>query len=221
MEAKNLKSGSAFESLFERVEKLTKVQRIAIFCVTIALAIGAFTYFSFLPKREQIDKLKNKFSALKKQLNTAQKKAAQYDEWQAKMKKAEADFNMARKELPEKKEIPSLLTSISESGQDVGLEFLLFEPKNEKRQDFYAEIPVAMNVLSDYHNLASFFDNVARLPRIVNIQNIAMSRGKDGQDLTTSCTAVTYRFVDEPPQKKTDNKSKKKKKKKSRKNKKK
>ncbi|MCK7510702.1 MAG: type 4a pilus biogenesis protein PilO [Desulfobacterales bacterium] len=77
---------------------------------------------------------------------------------------------------------PSLLTNVSKSGQEVGLEFLLFEPKAETKQEFYAEIPVAMNIRGDYHNLAVFFDKVARLSRIVNINNITINRGKDIKD---------------------------------------
>jgi type IV pilus assembly protein PilO len=91
------------------------------------------------------------------------------------------------------------LTSVSKSGQEVGLEFLLFEPKAESKREFYAEIPVAMSIRGDYHNLATFFDKVARLSRIVNINNITINRGKDIRDLSTSCTAVTYKFVENPP----------------------
>jgi type IV pilus assembly protein PilO len=121
------------------------------------------------------------------------------------------------KALPEKEEIPSLLTSISRSGQDVGLEFLLFEPKAEARKEFYAEIPVAMQVVGGYHDLAMFFDKVARLSRIVNIKNISMGRIKDSQRLNTSCTAVTYKFVEPAPQKPSAKKKPSRKKKKKRK----
>ena len=122
-------------------------------------------------------------------------------------------FKSAMKALPEKEEIPSLLTSISRSGQDVGLEFLEFTPKAEVRKEFYAEIPVSIKVQGGYHDLAIFFDKVARLSRIVNIKNISMGRGKGGQELNTSCTAVTYKFI-EPAPKKPGKKKKKKKKRK-------
>jgi type IV pilus assembly protein PilO len=125
------------------------------------------------------------------------------------MQEAELQFKTAMRALPEKEEIPSLLTSISRSGQDVGLEFLSFEPKSEVRKEFYAEIPVAMQVKGGYHDLAIFFDKVARLSRIVNIKNIEMGRAKDSTDLNTKCTAVTYKFVEPAPPK---NKKKKKKK---------
>ena len=131
------------------------------------------------------------------------------------MKEAEAQFKLAMKKLPEREEIPSLLTSISDSGQQVGLEFLLFEPKPEMPKEFYAEIPVAMSIKADYHNLAIFFDQVARLSRIVNIRDIQIDRtkDKDSKELSTRCTAVTYKFIETPPKKKSKSKKKSKKKK--------
>lgn len=103
---------------------------------------------------------------------------------------------IAKAVLPETNEIPSLLTSVSESGQDAGLEILLWQPKPEVVKDFYAEIPVEMKVLGNYHNVATFFDNVSRLYRIVNVQNVQMKAGQNETDLDTSCTAVTYKFVE-------------------------
>jgi type IV pilus assembly protein PilO len=145
---------------------------------------------------------------LEKKLTTAKRNAADLKKFQAKMKEAEAQFKLAMKKLPEREEIPSLLTSISDSGQQVGLEFLLFEPKPEKSKEFYAEIPVAMSIKADYHNLAIFFDQVARLSRIVNIRDIKIDRtkSKDSKELNTRCTAVTYKFIETPPKKKSKKK---------------
>jgi type IV pilus assembly protein PilO len=132
------------------------------------------------------------------------------------MKAAESRFKLVMKSLPEKEEIPSLLSNISLSGQDAGLEFVLFQPKKEVKKDFYAEIPVSIKVTGNYHNVAVFFDKVARLPRVVNIRNITMSPAKGKERLSTGCTAVTYKFIDKPKKKKkkksTSRKSKKKKK---------
>jgi type IV pilus assembly protein PilO len=204
------------EPFFEKVEKLSKIQRMVISTLLFALIAGGFIYFSYWPKFEQISKLNTKLDQLEKKLEIAQKNAADLKKFQAKMEEAEAQFKMAMKKLPEKEEIPSLLASISNSGQQVGLEFLLFEPKPEKKKEFYAEIPVAMNIKGDYHNLALFFDQVARLSRIVNIQNIQMAPGKDkgNRDLNARCLAVTYKFVEPTENNDTKKKSNIKKKKK-------
>lgn len=192
------KSGSA---IIEKVEKLVLWQRVAILVGLLVVLFGAAIWLLYLPKYDEITELDQKLQALEKKLATAKINAAELEKFQAKMQEAEAQFKIAMRALPEKEEIPSLLTNVSKSGQDVGLEFLLFEPKPENRKEFYAEIPVAMTIRGDYHNLAIFFDKVARLSRIVNINNITMNRGKDIRDLNTSCTAVTYKFVEPPPEK--------------------
>ncbi|MBT8364201.1 MAG: type 4a pilus biogenesis protein PilO [Deltaproteobacteria bacterium] len=189
---------NSVEPFFEKVERLSKVQRILISGVLFALIVGIFVYLLYWPKFENIKQLNTQLEKLEKKLKTAKRNAADLKKFQAKMKEAEVQFRMAMQKLPEKQEIPSLLTSISDSGQQAGLEFLLFEPKPEKIKEFYAEIPVAMSIKGDYHNLAIFFDQVARLSRIVNIQNIQMANAKDksSKDLSTSCMAVTYKFVE-------------------------
>jgi len=198
------------DPFLEKIEKLSKVQRIVISAVIFALIAGGFIYFLYWPKFEQINRLNTQLEKLEQKLETAKRNAKDLKKFQAKMKEAEAQFQMAMKKLPEKEEIPSLLSAISNSGQQVGLEFLLFEPKPEKKKEFYAEIPVAMNIRGDYHNLALFFDQVARLSRIVNIENIQMSsaKDKDSNDLNTQCMAVTYKFIETT----VDNSNKKKKK---------
>jgi type IV pilus assembly protein PilO len=186
------------EPFFEKVEKLSKVQRITISAVIFGLVAGGFIYFLYWPKFERIKQLNTQLKKIEDKLKIAKRNAKDLKKFQAKMKEAEAQFQVAMKKLPEKEEIPSLLSSISNSGQHVGLDFLLFEPKPENKKEFYAEIPVAMNIKGDYHNLALFFDQVARLSRIVNIQNIQMSsaKEKDSKDLNTKCMAVTYKFVE-------------------------
>jgi type IV pilus assembly protein PilO len=209
---KNL--SKSFGPLLEKLEKLNKVQRILISTAIFGLLIGGFIYLSYWPKHEQINRLSSELDKLEEKLEVAKKNAADLDKFKAKMREAESQFQLAMKKLPEKEEIPSLLASISNSGQQVGLEFQLFEPKAEKKKEFYAEIPVVINVKGDYHNTALFFDQVARLPRIVTIENIQMTpvKGKSSRELSTKCMAVTYKFLEQSEQnKKSADKNKKKK----------
>ena len=199
--------------VFDKLEQLSKIQRIAICAVLLILFIGAFVYFSYLPKLKKIDQLKNNLSKIEKELEVAKKNARQLNAYRKKMQDAEEQFKIVMRALPEKEEIPTLLTGISKSGKDAGLNFLLFQPKPEVKKDFYAEIPVAMKVTGDYHGVATFFENVAELNRIVNIRDIYMTPDKDGTSLTTTCTAVTYKFIEAAEtQKKTSKKSNRKKK---------
>ena len=204
-------TATGVDAFFAKIEGLSKVQRILIFAGVFIAIIAIFVFVLYKPKWEEIEKLEKQLTGLEKKLVVAKRNAADLEKFQKKMKEAEVQFKTAMRALPEREEIPSLLTSISRSGQDVGLEFLLFEPKSEIRKEFYAEIPVAMNVKGGYHDLALFFDKVARLSRIVNIRNISMSRAGETLNLNTSCTAVPYKFVEPEPKKDTGKNKKRKK----------
>ncbi|MDY7038440.1 MAG: type 4a pilus biogenesis protein PilO, partial [Thermodesulfobacteriota bacterium] len=112
--------------------------------------------------------------------------------------------------LPNKKEIPDLLRTITKLGRESNLEFRLFSPRAERRKGFYLEIPVSIIVSGSYHNVAMFFDKVGRMDRIVNILNVSMKPVKAlSTRLVTTCSAITFRFV--PPKAKPKKRTKKKK----------
>jgi type IV pilus assembly protein PilO len=198
----------ALAPVFEKVEKISKMQRMMIYFGTITILIGAFVYFSYLPKYKTVDKLNQNYDKLEQQLATAKINAMQLGKFRNNMKKVEKEYRRVMKALPQKQEIPNLLESISDAGQVVGLEFLLFQPKAEIKKDFYAEIPVSIQVAGNYHDVGLFFDRVSNLPRIVTIQAIKMTPLQGGDKLITSCSAVTYKFVEEPPPEKSGKKKK-------------
>jgi len=184
--------------VFEKLEKLSKIQRILAFAGILLLTIGAFGYFMYYPKMKDIQKLGSDYIELDKKLSASKNTAKNLPKLKEEMNNAEAQLKVVMKALPETKEIPTLLESISLSGQEAGLEFVLFQPGNEQNKSFYAEIPVSIQLSGNYHNVALFFDKVARLPRIVNIQDISMKPdpAKKNNELFTSCTAVTYKFLE-------------------------
>ena len=199
--------------VINKLEQLSKVQRIAIWVGVLILLIGVFVYFSYLPKLKKIDQLNANLTKIEKELEVAKRNARQLNEFRKKMQDAEEQFKIVMRALPENEEIPTLLTGISKAGTDSGLNFVLFQPKPDEKKDFYAEIPVAMTVTGDYHGVATFFESVAGLNRIVNIRNIDMKPDKESTNLTTTCTAVTYKFIEaSDAEPKTSGKSKKKKK---------
>jgi type IV pilus assembly protein PilO len=196
--------------IFDTLEQLSKVQRIAIWAGLLILLIVAFVYFSYLPKLKTIDKLKSNLTKIEKELEVAKKNARQLNTYRKKMQDAEEQFKIVMRALPEKEEIPTLLTGISKAGKNSGLNFILFQPKPEIKKDFYAEIPVAMEVVGDYHGVATFFESVAELNRIVNIRGIKITPEDQGEMLKTTCTAVTYKFIEASEmEKQTSRKSKK------------
>jgi len=199
-----------FAPAIEWVEARTKVQRVLIYASAIILLVGSFAYFAYLPKHKEIGKLESEYKKLAEKLNKARNTAKQLDFYRTKMKAAEAQFNIVMKALPEKEEIPALLSGISQAARDAGLDITKFQPNQEIAKEFYAEVPITINVSGNYHNVAMFFDRISNLPRIVTIEAVKLLPDKEGLKLTASCTAVTYKFI-EPVAKAPSGKKKKKK----------
>jgi len=195
---KSTGTSKQLDALFDRVSELSKVQRIMICVGVFAVIFVLFWFLSYWPRWQSIGRLDSEYKKLTADLERSKKNAQQLDSLRKEFESKQRDFNLVMKSLPEKEEIPSLLTGISQSGQQAGLDFLLFQPQGEVNKTFYAEIPVSIRVQGGYHNVAQFFDKVANLSRIVNIRNIQISRDKAGQ-LITSCEAVTYKFIETTP----------------------
>ena len=194
-------SSQSFEPFLKKIEELDRTKRLAI-CLLIILTLVFGFYFGIASsKLNAIKQYQNDYDATEKLLVVAKNKAAQLETLQNERKMKEMEFRQVMKALPEKKEIPSLLTSISQSGQDTGIEFISFEPKTEVSKDFYGEIPVDMDMVGGFHNTVMFFDKVTSLNRIVNIKNIQMVLSPPTKDeekikIKTKCQAVTYKFIE-------------------------
>ncbi len=129
--------------------------------------------------------------------------AAELDKHQAEMATTEERLKVASMLLPEQREIPSLLTNISNLGTNSGLDFILFRPQKEVRKEFYAEIPVDISVRGPYHNVGIFLDRISKLPRIVTVNNLNMgspSQTGNIMYLNTTFTLLTYRFIEPEPE---------------------
>jgi type IV pilus assembly protein PilO len=182
-------------SFTEKVEKIKMPYRVAILAGTIIFFVGLFVWFIYLPKSEQIDNARQEIKRLEARLNQAKMKARALKEFEEEFAEVEIQFAEALSLLPNTKEIPALLKTVTQLGTDSQLEFVLFSPQRERPKDFYMEIPVSIQVSGSYHNVATFFDKVGRMDRIVNILNVDMRPVKDrSTHLTTKCDAVTYRF---------------------------
>lgn len=189
---------STVDDLFSQIEALTKTQRIIVCAIVLLLLIGGFVWLSYMPKWDNIKNLRAEYKKLDLELRKSKKNAARLPDVQKQFEEKRREYITVMKSLPEKEEISSLLASVSQSGQDAGLEFVLFQPGADVNRNFYAEIPVSIRVSGGYHNVALFFDKVAKLSRIVNVKDIQIASSKGA--LTTSCTAVTYKFLENQPQ---------------------
>jgi len=175
-------------------------RRKAIIWVLICAVIGVAYYFAFFqPRLQQLRELEVQYDQLGKELRENQAIADNLATVQEEVRRLDEKLNEAKQKLPEQEEIPTLLQKISDLGKEAGLEFLLFKPGTPTPKDFYAEVPLELQILGRYHDLASFFDKVGRLDRIVTIEDIdfgAPKPGPGGVKLTVSCRAVTFKFLE-------------------------
>jgi type IV pilus assembly protein PilO len=182
-------------ALLEKVEKLKMPVRIAIFAGTLVILVAVFVWFFYLPKTDEINKVNQRISQIQSKLNRAIVRARALKKFEAEFAEVNVQFQEALNLLPNTKEIPALLKSITQLGTDSQLEFRLFSPQRERAKDFYMEIPVSIEVSGTYHDVALFFDRVGRMERIINILNVSMKPVSERSTvLTTTCDAVTYRF---------------------------
>ncbi len=124
------------DQLFVRVESLSKIQRILI-CVGVFLLMTAlFGFLSFWPNWQRIGKLNAEYKKLSADLEKSKRNARQLAALRQEFESKRREFNRVMKSLPESEEISSLLTGISESGQESGLDFLLFKPGNDVNKNF-------------------------------------------------------------------------------------
>lgn len=204
MDTKNIKA--AIDTfLDEKVSGLEKKHKIAICAATVLLPFVAFYFLSFSPRSEETAALEKEVAKLERQLRTARKKAAKLDEHKALMRDMEIKFKEAAIVIPDTKEIPSLLTSISSEGTGAGLDIVSFKPKAEKAKEFYARIPVSLSVVGTYHNFGYFLDSISKLPRIVNVTSFSLGSPKSSEGemlLKAKVQLVTYKFIDEKKKKK-------------------
>lgn len=189
------------EQLIESVTKLPAAQKIAV-VVFIAAALTAANFFLLVqPTWDEAEASLKQMRALEDELIQNQAIANNLQQYRKEKEQLEQQLAKALTELPEEANIDALVQSLYEIGVKSGLSITNIEPKGESRAQFYAEIPLAMTVVGNYHEIAVFFDAVGKLKRIVNISGIKVGtpRFKNEKVLVEAkYTATAFRFLPQP-----------------------
>ena len=191
--------------LLDNILDRPKLQKIAILAVTIILISALYYSFVYSPKSDEVAKLADSVEIARNEKNAKQLKAANLPRLQRDLKMLDMQLAKAVAELPNQKQIAALLTHISAQAQQAGLNVLLFRPRAETFQEFYAEVPVDITVKGNFHNTVSFFDAVGRLDRLINIDNIGFRNptiAGDNVIMETTSVATAFRFLNEAERKK-------------------
>jgi type IV pilus assembly protein PilO len=187
------------KSLLSKLEALEPKQRWVIFGLLTLVLIG-IGYYLHSMNAESREALGLEVEEMRQSMQKHHTIAMQLDDLKVRLDALDKTLQVAITLLPESREIPELLTQISQLGLQAGLEFRLFKPEAEKQADFYAEVPVSLAIIGRFHDLARFFDHLSKLSRIVNVTDIKVSLAKgsrDAQTLTTNCLLTTFRFLEQ------------------------
>jgi type IV pilus assembly protein PilO len=186
------------QSRLDQLAKLSRGARMGILAA-VAVLIGAAYYFGYYQaKHEELMTLRAQELELQRKLSEVRSIAANIGAFEAEITQLEAQLTVALRQLPNEKQLEVLLADISNLGKTAGIEIKSFKRESEVMHDFYAEVPISVQLEGTYHDIAKFFDSVSRLPRIVNMGALDLkvtSATSNETRLIVSGTATTFRFV--------------------------
>jgi len=167
--------------------------------VIVAGAVLDWQYW-YGPQARALTEAQSRVTERRLELEGKRAKANARAEAERQLRDLTAELRRAQARLPDQREIADLLSSIAASGRSAGLEITLFRQKPEAYHDFYAAVPVEMQMRGTYHELATFLDRVKRLDRIVNVTDIHLTKPHIDNErmlLEATCMVTTFRFLDE------------------------
>lgn len=170
--------------------------KIALLAAVFLVIVAAGAFLDWKDQFNALDRAQRDEATLRTQYSEKKSKAINYDLYVQQLKEIEQSFGALLKQLPNRSEMDALLTDINQAGLGRGLQFELFKPAaQEKLADFYAELPIDLKVTGGYHDMGAFASDVAQLPRIVTLNDIAINN--DRGVLSMEAVAKTFRYLDE------------------------
>ena len=170
----------------------------ALVLVAILVVIPVAGYF--LDTAGQIEALESgqqEEARLKQQYLDKKKQAINLDLHRQQLREIDTQFGALLRQLPNKSQMDALLVDINQAGLGRGLQFELFKPApQETMREFYAELPIQVKVLGNYHDMGAFASDVGQLSRIVTLNDVKIDAGKDG-NLAMEVVARTFRYLDD------------------------
>jgi len=186
----------------EQLEKLGKIPRPARYGAVVAVLalVGVGYYFlSYTDSASVLTAQRNRAQELQRKLTNVRAVANNVGEFEQEVATLERELEVALKQLPDRKQFEDLLQDITTAGKKVGVTIKSIERTREVEHDFYAEVPFTLELEGNYHNIAMFFERVAKLPRIVNIGSMRVQTRPGAKDVETMLrvegTATTFRFL--------------------------
>jgi type IV pilus assembly protein PilO len=168
----------------------------------LAVAIGLIYVFVWQDRMPELQQRENTEQQLRSEFRTKHAKAINLAIYKQQLSDIEKSFGALLRQLPSKTEVPNLLVDISQTGLAAALEEKLFQPGQEVKKDFYAELPIHIQLTGSYHEFGAFVSGIAALPRIVTLHDIQITpinkdKNSSFDQLQLDLTAKTYRYLDD------------------------
>ncbi|UCV15319.1 type IV pilus inner membrane component PilO [Quatrionicoccus australiensis] len=173
------------------------VPKITVLVGMLLLLLLGGWWFFWSDQLAELEAKQNEEESLRQQYLEKKRQAINLDLYTQQLAEIDRSFGALLKQLPDKSEVEALLIEVNQAGLGRGLQFELFRPGAEVVKDFYAELPISVKINGSYHDLGAFAADIAKLPRIVTLNNISIAPIKDGGGLTLDATTKTFRYLDE------------------------
>jgi len=174
-----------------------RIPKATVLAGLFLLILVAGWWFVWNDQLTELDNKQREEETLKQQFLDKKRQAVNLELYTQQLADIDRSFGALLKQLPNKSEIEALLIEVNQAGLGRGLQFELFRPAQEQIKDFYAELPIAVKINGTYHDFGAFAADIAKLPRIVTLNNISIAPLKDGGVLTMDATTKTFRYLDE------------------------
>jgi type IV pilus assembly protein PilO len=162
----------------------------------MAAVIGLGYFFYWSGQFEEQDALAAQEQTLRDNYRAKMAQAINLEALEAQQQQVNRYVERLEKQLPSKAEMAALLSDINQAGLGRGLQFELFKPGQVVVKDYYAELPIDIKVTGSYHDIGEFAADMAKMPRIVTLNNLSLNTGKDGV-LSLDAVAKTFRYLDQ------------------------
>jgi type IV pilus assembly protein PilO len=168
----------------------------AALCLAVMVAIVVALWFLWLESSDaELEAEQKKEIALREDYTKKLAQAVNLDALKKQREQVQQYVTQLEKQLPSKAEMDALLSDINQAGLGRSLGFELFRPGSVGVKEYYAELPIALRVTGRFHDVGAFASDIANLSRIVTLNNVSVTPGKDGV-LLMEATAKTFRYLD-------------------------
>jgi type IV pilus assembly protein PilO len=171
--------------------------KLGVLFLLILVILGAGYWFDWSAQWDELNAARAKEDSLRSAFLDKKRQAINLEAYRKQLADIEQSFGAMLKQLQNRSEMEALLSDINQAGLGRGLQFELFKPASaEIMSDFYAELPIQIKVIGNYHDIGAFASDVSQLSRIVTLNNLGLQTDKDG-NLMMDATARTFRYLDE------------------------